>query len=81
MIKTIEREDGKRYQVYGYRNGKKVYIGTRDTRRAAVDAEEEFRVTQRKIADGRLPPETDTRRRFGGGIKIWLGVLKERESR
>ena len=81
MIKTIDRADGVRYQVYGKRDGRKVYVGSYDSKRAARDADDEFKVEQRKIATGRLPPQVDQRRTFGTAVKAWLEVLEETGSR
>ena len=40
-IKRIQRADGARYQVYGRRNGQKVYLSTHDSLRAAREADED----------------------------------------
>lgn len=79
-IKTIERADGKRYQVYGQRNGVKVYVGTFETQRAAKEADEDFRTTQRKIERGELPPELDTRRLFSDSVTAWLKSIEKTPS-
>jgi integrase len=74
-IKTIERKDGRRYQVYGQRDGQKVYVGSFESKRAAMDADEDFRTTQRKIERGELPPALDTKRTFGTAARAWLAKL------
>lgn len=81
MIKRIERADGDRWQVYGRRDGKKIYIGTYDSKREAKAADEDHRTQQRKIASGELPPDTDSRRTFGVGVKVWIEALKAANSR
>lgn len=81
MIKRIERADGARFQVYAQRGGRKVYVGTYDSKRAASDAEEDFRVTQRKIDAGELPPELDTTRTLRDGIDAWLKSLEASRAR
>ncbi len=81
MIKPINRADGPRFQVYAQAGGKKVYVGTYESKREAQDAEEEHRVTQRKIERGELPPRTDTRRTFGVAISAWLEALQKAGSR
>lgn len=81
MIKRIQRADGVRFQAYGRRDGKKVYVGTYDSERAAKAALEDHRVTQRKIEAGELPPEVDTKRTFGAAIDVWLRVLEDTSSR
>ncbi len=81
MIKRIERSEGTRWQVYGKRAGKKVYVSTHESKRDAQAADEEFRVTQRKIAAGELPEETDLKRTFRMGVAVWIKTLNERKSR
>lgn len=81
MIRRIERAGGVRFQVYAQRDGKKVYVGSYDSNREAMSADEDYRVTQRKIARGELAPLTDPKRTFGIAVKAWLLALKERESR
>jgi integrase len=81
MIKRIERADGTRFQVYGQANGKKIYVGTYGSNREATAAEEEHRVTERKRAEGKLPPAVDTKRLFGKAVKVWLKTLEDGGSR
>lgn len=81
MIKRIERADGSRWQVYGRRGGKKIYLSTHDSIREARAADEDHRTQQRKIASGELPPDTDSRRTFGDGVTQWLDTLKASGSR
>src|SRR5690349_19731372 len=42
-IKAKQRADGVRYQVYGKRNGRKVYVGTYDTENEAKQADFSYR--------------------------------------
>ncbi len=77
MIKKIDRADGPRYQVYVKHDGRKEYVGTYANRREAKDAEEDHRVTKRKIDRGELPPELDAKRTFGAAVKVWLKVLED----
>lgn len=72
---------GDRFQVYGRAKGKQIYVGTFDTRRSAVAAEEEHRVTQRKIDAGELAPETDLKRTLRQAVGEWLASLKANKSR
>lgn len=82
MIKQVSLNDGTvRHQVYGRRKGKKVYVGTYDSKRAAEEAEEDHRVTQRKIDSGELPPELDTRETIREASSRWLAGLEKRGSR
>lgn len=81
MIKTVARADGERHQVYGYRNGRKYYLGTFEKRRDAENEEEEFRVNTRKIERGELAAEHDERRMLGSSIQSWLDMLKSTGSR
>ena len=81
MIKRVDRADGFRYQVYAKRNGRKVYIGTYAGKRDAIAAEEDDRVTQRKIESGELAAETDTKRTLEKALDEWLTSLEKRGSR
>jgi integrase len=74
-IKKVTRDDGVRYQVYGRRDGKKVYVSTHTSRREAIEADEDFRTTQRKIERGELAPEHDSKRTYGAAAKLWLESL------
>ena len=72
MIKRVEREDGTRFQVYARAKGKKVYVGTYDSQRIAEAADEEHRVTRRKIASGELPAGVDFKRTTRQAVSEWL---------
>lgn len=80
-IKKIQRGDGVRYQVYGQRGGRKVYLGTYASRADARDADEDHRVTQRKVRSGELPPELDMRRLFRPSVTAWLTSIDKLASR
>ena len=41
MIARVQRAEGVRYQLYVKEGGRKVYVGTYDSRRAAKEAEED----------------------------------------
>ncbi|MCX5747902.1 MAG: site-specific integrase [Proteobacteria bacterium] len=81
MIVTVQRADGARYQVYARKGGKKVYVGSFESKREAQSADEDHRVTQRKIATGELPPELDAKRTLDAASEDWLKSLKDRASR
>lgn len=81
MIKRIERDGGSRFQVYGRRNGKKVYVGTYDSKKEAQSAERRQVVTQEQIAAGELPPEVDLRRTLNQATDAWLASLEASKSR
>lgn len=72
MIKQIERAEGRRWQVYGRRAGRKVYIGTYGTRREAIAADEDHRTTQRRVRAGELPAAADGKRTLGEALDEWL---------
>jgi integrase len=77
MIKRVERASGTVHQVYGRRGGKKVYVGSYPSKAKAEEAEEDFRVQQRKIERGELPPAVDGRRTLSVAAEAWLaGLLK-----
>ena len=80
-IKVIDRADGKRFQVYGRRNGRKVYVGTFDSKREAESAERRHVVTQEQIAAGELPPEHDLKRTLADALDDWIASLEARGSR
>jgi len=82
MIRRIERADGDGFQVYVHgANGKKVYVGTFDSKREATNAEQDAEVQQRKIARGEMAPETNTRRTLSAAVTDWLASLEKRGSR
>lgn len=81
MIKQVERADGVKHQVYGYRSGRKHYLGTFDVRREAVAAEEDFKSNTRRIERGELGAEHDERRLLGPSLTAWLKMLETSGSR
>lgn len=81
MIRPIERAGGTRFQVYAQSAGRKVYVGTFDSKREALSAERRHVVTQEQIAAGELPPEVDLRRTLKSATDAWLGVIERRRSR
>lgn len=81
MIKKVDRADGTRWQVYGKRQGKKVYLGTFDSRKQALSIDEDHRVKQRRIAAGELPADHDDERTFGKSVELWLKMLHATGSR
>lgn len=80
MIKQIERADGPRWQVYGRRNGRKVYISTHTSEKDAIAADEENRVTERRIKSGELPPEIDGKRLLGPALDEWLKDIEQQRA-
>lgn len=81
MIKRVDRSDGTRFQVYAQRAGRKVYVGSFDSRRSALAAEEDFRSQQRAIDRGELPAEVDDRRTLEQALDSWLEALIAGKSR
>lgn len=81
MIKTVQRADGVRYQVYGYRTGKKHYVGSFERKRDAEHADEDFRSNTRKIDRGELAADHGERRTLGPSIQAWLKMLDATKSR
>ena len=81
MIKPYEGKSGVAWQVYGRRDGKKVYVGTYESEREAKTAERRFIVTQEQIAAGELPPELDLDRTVKQATDEWLASLKASGSR
>ena len=80
MIKEIQRSDGTRYQVYGRRGGKKIYVSTHDTRKSAEKAEKRHDVLQDQIKSGELPAEVDGKRLMGPALDEWLAAIKTQRS-
>lgn len=72
MIKKVERAGGTSWQVYGRRNGRKVYIGTYASRKAAIAADEDHRATQRRVRAGELPADADNSRTVAEALGEWL---------
>lgn len=81
MIRRIDRDSGRVFQVYGKRAGKKVYLGTFTDRRLAVAADEDHRSKQRRIAAGELPADHDDKRTFAKAAALWLAALRTASSR
>ncbi len=81
MIRKVERADGARFQVYAQKGGKTVYVSSHTSKREAQNAEEDHRVTQRKIASGEIAPEVDTKRTLKAATDAWLASLKAGQSR
>ena len=81
MIKPVTRDGGVRHQVYGRRAGRKVYVGTFESKREAEAAERRFAVTQEQIAAGELPAELDLKRTLSEAAAAWLTSLEQRGSR
>lgn len=81
MIKRIERQEGTRWQVYGRRRGKKVYVATCVSKKEAEAKERDFQVTQDKIASGELPADVDPKRTIRVAGEAWLKDLEKRGSR
>jgi len=79
----VIRQDKKtgRFQVYGRRNGKQVYVGTYDSRKEAQAAERRHMVLMDQIADGEMPAEVDLKRTLSECVEDWLKSLEKRGSR
>lgn len=81
MIKSIKRRKATMWQVYGRRDGKKIYVGTYASEREAEAAERRYVVTQEQIAAGELPAELDLDRTVKQATDEWLASLKASGSR
>jgi hypothetical protein len=85
MIKEHVLGDGTvRFQVYARSRVRdqrsRVYVGTFGSRREAEAADENHRVTQRRIKSGELPPAVDDRRTLGDALDAWLRAIKDLRS-
>lgn len=81
MIRRVQRTDGTKFQVYGKRDGRKVYLGTFGSQRLALAADEDHRARQRRIAAGELPADHDEQRTFGAACDLWTAKLETTASR
>ncbi len=81
MIKRIERADGPRWQVYGRKDKRKVYVGSYETEKKAKTEERSFQVRQEMRATGELAPEHDDRKNLTEAVDLWLKMLKAKKSR
>jgi len=77
-IKRVARAEGAVWQVYGQREGKKIYVGSRPTEQEARDLLEEHRVLQRQIERGEMPRHVDHRRTLGEAVELWMRQYKRR---
>lgn len=81
MIKSIKRRKATMWQVYGRRDGEKIYVGTYASEIEAKAAERRHAVTQEQIAAGELPAELDLERTVKQATEEWLKSLKASGSR
>jgi integrase len=81
MIHKRVGKEGVTYQVYGQRGGRKVYVGSYDSKSVAIAEERRWLVRQEQIAAGELPPEIDDKRTLGEAIDAWLKSLEASKSR
>lgn len=81
MIRPKTMGDGSvRFQVYGRRNGRQVYVGTADSEREAAKLERKHAATQDMIAAGELPDEIDARRTLDVALDAWLEAIAGKRS-
>ena len=76
-----KRRKATMWQVYGRRDGKKIYVGTYASEIEAKAAERRYAVTQEQIAAGELPAELDLDRTVKQATEEWLASLKASGSR
>jgi len=81
VIRKIQRADGVRFQVYGRKNGKQVYVTTCDSKKEAAAAERRFAVEQEMVASGELAPEHDAKLTLAEGAEAWLKMLSDAGAR
>jgi integrase len=80
-IRKRQTPEGTRFYAYAKEGGRQSYVGAFGSNRDAVEALEEHRVTQRKIAAGELPPEVDLARTLAAAVAEWLESLARRSAR
>lgn len=82
IVRSVKRADGRVvHQAYSRVTGKKKYVGSYDSERAAHIAIQEHEVTQRGIAAGTIAPQLDTKRTLNEAADAWLLSLKSCKSR
>lgn len=81
MIVKRNTAEGVRFIVYNNSGGKRRYVGTFESKKAAEHGEQDFAVTRRRIDRGELPEEVDIRRTFADAADEWLKALTDRKSR
>jgi integrase len=78
--KRTNADGSSAFEAYGRSDGKKKYLGTFPSRRAAEHRLEEESVHRRKVSSGQLPADMDTRRTFEFVAKEWLASEKRSRS-
>jgi integrase len=75
------RRKGDRFEVVvDGANGKKRYVGRFDSKRVALAEEMKAKVHERRIRDGEIPAEVDTRRELGASLDAWLDAIKNQRA-
>lgn len=72
---------GDKWHAYSRTGGKKVYVGSFDSKRAATEAADDHAARQRAIVRGELPPESNSKLSFDDAVEQWLDSLKARKAR
>jgi hypothetical protein len=72
---------GDKWHAYSRASGKKVYVGSFDSKRAATEAADDHAARQRAIVRGELPPESNSKLSFDDAVEQWLDSLKARKAR
>lgn len=81
MIRRVERKSGPRFEVYGQRDGCKVFVSSHGTEQEAEEADEDFRALQRAKARGEVAPEADLSRTFAEAADEWMASLRKSKAR
>jgi hypothetical protein len=72
---------GDKWHAYSRAGGKKVYVGSFDSKRAATQAADDHAARQRAIVRGELPPKSNSKLSFDDAVEQWLDSLKARKAR
>lgn len=81
MIRRIERKSGPRFEVYGQRDNRKVFVSSHGTEKEAEEADEDFRALMRAKERGEVAPEADPSRTFGDAADEWIASLRKAKAR
>lgn len=81
MYRRVDGKTGPHFEVYGYRDKKKTFVGSYGTEREAKHADEDYRAQTRAIERGELAPDVSLTRTFSEAAKQWLASLDKSKRR
>lgn len=81
MIQKRTGAEGVRFIVYFKAKGRRFYVGTYDSLKAAKEGEQDFATTRRRIDRGELPEGMDVTKTYREASGDWLESLEKRKAR